>query len=201
LDWKYIGPTDVMIGKSLFIDSYVIDDDEAANLTEKVQESTELKLPPILPGRYSRLLKDGQVVQTDMAPANYLCSGFAKGAYGDVLVTGLGLGLMKRMLLSNPRVSSVTFVEIELDLVRFHAIHSGISATHADAWSLPINNPIYDCAFHDIDGELGSDQYRRSMEFLLDVWAHNVSGRHAVWGGESIGLPGGMWKEETDAIE
>ncbi len=45
-------------------------------------------------------------------------------AYGDVVTTGLGLGLREQLLLANPNVSSIRVVEQSQDLIDFHQQNS-----------------------------------------------------------------------------
>lgn len=44
--------------------------------------------------------------------------------YGDVIGTGLGLGLREQILLSKPEVTSLTILERSQDLIDFHLLHS-----------------------------------------------------------------------------
>ena len=66
-------------------------------------------------------------------------------AYGNVCTTGLGFGIREQMLLDNPKVKSVTVIEICQDLIDYHKrfnpdLMSRLNVICADA-----NNIKYDC--------------------------------------------------------
>lgn len=103
------------------------------------------------------LLEDGSVWMTDLpCELVQMHDELARRVRGRVLVGGLGLGVLPRMLLNNPAVTSITVVERSADVVALVA-------------------PTLDCerlsvVTQDIH-ELGVE--RREYDFaLLDTWAH-----------------------------
>jgi hypothetical protein len=103
-----------------------------------------------------------------------LCThlGFALHAYGDVLVTGLGLGCVVRGLLANPAVQHVTCIENSADvisLVKPYMPAERLMVIQADAleWTAK-NERKFDCAWHDLwtnqeDGELHLDFWHAQL--------------------------------------
>lgn len=80
--------------------------------------------------------------------------GFVMRAYGQVLVTGLGLGCVVRGLLANRAVGHVTVVENSPDVLKLVAPHMAqdrLTIVEADAleWTVK-NKERFDCAWHDL---------------------------------------------------
>jgi hypothetical protein len=94
--------------------------------------------------------------------------GFVLRAYGNVLVTGLGLGCVVRGLLANPNVTRVVCVENSPDVLKLVAPHmptDRLAIIEADAFRWIANNKErFDCAWHDLWTN------RDAGEPHLDVW-------------------------------
>ena len=69
------------------------------------------------PGRYARLLVNGAVVMSDTDMEIRSNFGAVMDARGDVLVGGLGLGMVVLPMIRKPEVRSVTVVEINEDVM------------------------------------------------------------------------------------
>lgn len=73
-------------------------------------------------------------------------------AYGDVLVTGFGFGILANWLASKPEVKSVTVVELEKDIYDMYLLNNTldkkVSVVIADASTYRTDNK-YDCLFLD----------------------------------------------------
>lgn len=97
---------------------------------------------PLHADTYTRLFVDDQLWMTD---AEFECAtnaGFVRCAKGDVLVAGLGLGLVLTPLLKNRKVESVTVLERSrdvIDLIGPLYQHMKLSIIEADArmWNVP----------------------------------------------------------------
>lgn len=119
--------------------------------------------PPVPPGQYTFLgrytdatirLGRGETVMVDNPIELRKHVGAAMDAYGDVLVTGLGLACVLRMMQQNPRVERITVVEISLDVIDLvwgHTPHDRVDLVHADALEfLETGGRQFDCAWHDV---------------------------------------------------
>lgn len=134
------------------------------------------KLVALHPGTYTYLftLTDstiqnmGELVMEDTPFELRTHLGFVMHAYGNVLVTGLGLGCVVRGLLTNPRVEHVTCIENSPDVINLVAPYmpiEGLTIVEADAlkWTAK-NKQKFDCAWHDLWTN------RDKGEPHLDVW-------------------------------
>lgn len=72
---------------------------------------------PIQAGEYTRLMRGGAVVMSDTPAEVGDAKWFVAEATGDILVGGLGLGIVARQLLDKPKVGHVTVVEISPDVI------------------------------------------------------------------------------------
>lgn len=110
----------------------------------------------------------GEVVMEDTPFELRSHLGFAMKAYGNVLVTGLGLGCVVRGLLANPAVEHVTVLENSKDvlkLVQPFMPADRLTIIEADAleWTAKAT-AHFDCAWHDVWTN------RDEGEPHLDVW-------------------------------
>jgi hypothetical protein len=62
--------------------------------------------------------KPSQIIMTDSPHVFQGYTEFFKNAYGDVLVAGLGMGMCTVALENNPRVKSITMVEVEWEIIQ-----------------------------------------------------------------------------------
>lgn len=71
----------------------------------------------VQPGQYARLIVNGQLVMSDTDYELWTMRDAVRAARGDVLIGGLGLGLVALAILRKPEVHSVTVVEKNADVV------------------------------------------------------------------------------------
>lgn len=102
----------------------------------------------------STLHDGGAVVMEDTPFELKTHLGFVLRAFGNVLVTGLGLGCVTRGLLANPRVSHVTVIENSPDVMKLVAPYmpsERLTIIEADALKWTAGNiERFDCAWHDL---------------------------------------------------
>lgn len=94
---------------------FTVSDEEAErfNLRNLINKKPEFN---ILPGKYTRLLIDGEVVMSDTPFEQRTNQEVVEAAKGNVLIAGLGIGMILVPILQNPRVESVTVVEKSADV-------------------------------------------------------------------------------------
>lgn len=89
----------------------------------------------IAEGEYTRLTVGGQLMMTD-TPAEILDHlWFIRKAEGDVLITGLGLGMVANAVAEKPDVTSVTVIEMSQDVIDLvgPTLHEKVTCICADA--------------------------------------------------------------------
>lgn len=70
----------------------------------------------ISPGKYTRLFVGGRLFMSDTDMERRTNYGVVRAARGDVLIAGLGIGMILVPILRKPEVTSVTVVEISKDV-------------------------------------------------------------------------------------
>lgn len=71
----------------------------------------------VKPGKYARLIVKGELMMTDTPHEVRTCAEPMLNCYGDVLIAGLGLGMILIPVLRSPKVTRVTLVEKYQDVV------------------------------------------------------------------------------------
>lgn len=111
----------------------------------------------ILPGIYTRLACKGRIIMSDTPQEKLDHVLPVQMAYGHMLVTGLGLGIVIRAMLLKPKVKSVTVVENSADVLSLvlptlkAEFGDRLAVVEADAleWKLPTEVGWHG-AWHDI---------------------------------------------------
>lgn len=139
------------------------------------------------PGKYVKLLIDGQIAMSDTFMEVNTNMDIIKRAKGNVLIAGLGLGAILVPILKKPEVKSVLVVENSLDVI--HLVYPYIShhklvviAANIFHWT-PDFNTRFDTIYFDIWPSINTDnleeiyrlhhrfeQYKSSKDSYMDSW-------------------------------
>lgn len=114
-------------------------------------------LDTVEPGRYVQLLVHGSLVMSDTQMERRTNWEFLHKARGDVLVTGLGLGMILFPLFSDELITSITVVEKVPDVIALvgrrigwpHRAKLEIECADALEWRPP-KGRTWDTVYHDI---------------------------------------------------
>lgn len=124
----------------------------------------------------SVLERDSAFVAINSEVMRYVFSRIFDGWHGDVVTTGLGLGIAAQMLADMPSVQSVSVIEEDAEVCRLVQLRSPKMRTiNADAWYWQ-PDAYFDFAFHDIWSHFPLDNSEEAR--LMHVWqpwaAHQV---------------------------
>lgn len=124
--------------------------------------------------RYTVLRKDGAVWMSDTPMERNTNKLFMDKAHGDVLVYGLGIGLILFPLLEDPEISSITVVEIDQRMIDFvsplikkHDTFNKLTVIHGDAFEHHKNIPKgkkYHTVYFDIWVNICTDNYEEILK-------------------------------------
>lgn len=137
----------------------------------------------ITPGRYVRLqVKGAGTMMSDTPMERRTNTRLLKDAHGDVLIGGLGIGMLPAALLRTDRpthraIRSVTVLELESDVIRLVAPHlrdPRLTVVQADVFTwTPPEGALYDTIYWDIWPEITDDNlpgmqqlHRRYLPYL-----------------------------------
>lgn len=133
----------------------------------------------VVPGTYHALITpEGETMMSTTQMEYRTNKDFVEGAGGDVLVMGLGLGMLIQPLLANPRVKTLTIVEKEpsvIQLVAPHYQHHGdrLTIIQGDAFTYEPSKG-YDWVYHDIWPRMnGNEEEMETLELRYAPWATN----------------------------
>lgn len=134
---------------------------------------------------YVKLVKVGEgVMMSDTPMERNTNRDFIRRANGDVLIFGLGIGLIIMPLLKDKSVQSITVVELHQDLIdlvepilKKHDVDNKLTIIHGDCFE--IHNTIskerkFDVVYGDIWISINTDNYDE-MKKLTKVWKYRLN--------------------------
>ena len=131
----------------------------------------------IMPGKYVRLSRRGSVVMSDTMMEKRTNREFCGKAHGDVLVGGLGIGMILMAIQDNPAVNSITVLEKYQEVIDMVAqqlpLNEKVKIICADVFEWkPENGQRFDCIYMDIWDYINSEIYRNEMKPLKRKYGH-----------------------------
>jgi len=116
---------------------------------------------PLCKDRYWRLLVNGSIMMSNAEYEERTCAEAVFNATGDVLIAGLGLGMVLPPILAKPEVKSVTVVEINPDVIALVADaykHPKLTVVQGDIFTwTPAKGQQFDFIWFDIWADICGD--------------------------------------------
>ena len=140
---------------------------------------TSLRGGNLIEGDYTKLMVGGTLMMSDTPEERRTNLPIIHAASGDVLINGLGLGCVLSVLLANPRVTSITVIEKEQDVIDLVGPHfPSVKIICADALEYkPEKGVRFNAVWHDIWAHICGDN-------LPDMHKlHRKYGRICDWQG------------------
>lgn len=187
MNYKYI-KVDVPKGRSgdWSIEKFTVNEDEANNHNMMSVFSFSGGQRYIIAGEYTKLVRNGTIVMSDTPAEIGDHIFFINEATGNVLINGLGLGLVIEALFQKKEVKSITVIEKSLDVINLVSEHyknkcpkdKKLNVIHADALEYkPEKDKKYNAVWHDIWDYICGDNLEK-MKTL-----HRKYGRKTNWQG------------------
>jgi hypothetical protein len=143
------------------IQKYLVDEEDGRRLFRKsLQRQNSYRDPWTPPGIYTKLVAEhnamfdnfvGDIMYDTLEELAWLYP-FVLAAKGEVLVTGLGLGIATGALLARPDVANVTVIELEPEVItlvgKFFVDNKRLRIINDNAWTWQPDQS-FDCAWHD----------------------------------------------------
>ena len=144
----------------------------------------------LIPGTYCKLTIGGELFMTDGPIEEATNRNFVEAAKGDVLIAGLGIGMVLPVLFDRRAVRSVTVIEKLSEVIELvgphYASYKRLAIEQGDAYRWqPTDGRRFDTIWLDIWPDINTDHIRpqivmrrRYSEFLkpggwIGVWGHN----------------------------
>lgn len=120
-------------------------------------------------GRYARLKFKGECIMSDTDMEKRTNEYFVHHAHGDVLIGGLGIGLVLLAIQDKADVHSITVIEKYPEVIEIVGsqlqLNEKVKIICDDVYTWePENDCRYDCIYMDIWGYINSDIYEQRMK-------------------------------------
>lgn len=130
----------------------------------------------IAPGKYIRLVHGDELVMSDTEMERHTNMDFCIRAHGDILIGGLGIGMIIMAIQDKPEVHSITVIEKNqevIDLVASQlAFNDKVKIVNADVFEwIPDQNAKYDMVYMDIWSWINKNVYETEMQPLKRKYA------------------------------
>lgn len=134
-------------------------------------------LAGIMPGKYVKLIHGGEIVMSDTQMEKRTNSAFVIHAHGDVLIGGLGIGMIIMAIQDKAEVSSITVIEKYQEVIDMVAsqlpLNDKVRIIKDDAFTWkPAKGQRFDCIYMDIWNYINSDVYQEEMKPLKRKYGH-----------------------------
>lgn len=133
-------------------------------------------------GRYVRLRHKGQVVMSNTLMEQRTNRYFCCNAHGDVLIGGLGIGMIIMDIQDKENVTSITVIEKNQEVIDLVAsqlpLNDKVKIICADvfAWK-PDKGVKYDCIYMDIWNYVNSEVFKNEMLPLKRKYCHYMKNK------------------------
>lgn len=136
----------------------------------------------ITPGTYKRLVRGNKTIMSNTPSEIRDHIVFIHKAKGNVLINGLGLGMVLKAVLEKPEVTYVTIIENSEDVINLvgpsYINHPKVKIIFADALEyVPPKYVRYNTVWHDIWDDICSDNLDQMKKL------HRKYGRRSDWQG------------------
>ena len=116
----------------------------------------------VRPGTYKSLTRNGHVIMSNTPTEMRDFWVFERMAKGNILINGLGLGVVLCTILEDAEVEQVTVIELDADVITLvgqsFADEPRVNIIHADAFTWqPPKGVRYNCVWHDIWDNISAD--------------------------------------------
>lgn len=137
-------------------------------------------------GRYKRLAHRSRGVVMSNTPMEILTNREAYWqAKGNVLINGLGMGMLLEAILAKPDVESVRVVEIDADVIALVGPHFAadprVQIIHADAFAYkPEKGARFDFVWHDVWDDICAGNLE-AMKALVRKYRKPIALKQGAW--------------------
>lgn len=114
----------------------------------------------IATGKYAQLLVGGGVMMSDTQMEQDSNRRVVQAATGNVLIAGLGLGMILHPMAAKPEVTSITVLELSPDVIKLvgHTVPAKVQVIEADVFTWqPPRGVKYDTIYFDIWPDITTD--------------------------------------------
>lgn len=131
----------------------------------------------IWPGEYVKLTYRGGLLMSDTSMEKRTNIEFVRNAYGDVLIGGLGLGMIVLAIQDKPDVNNITIIEKSEEVISLITqqvnFNEKVNIIRDDVFTWkPGKGRRFDCIYMDIFPYINEDVYHEEMKPLKRKYGH-----------------------------
>ena len=172
------------------VEKFTVSEEEAKFHNMRAMFSFSDRGRPIKPGIYTRLMRDRTVVMSDTPAEITDHIWFIQDAIGNVLLNGLGLGVVLKGLLLKEEVEQVIINEISEDVIQLVSPSfkdKRVIINHADAFTWKPEDIRFNFIWHDIWDDICEDNLSE-MKKLHRKYGHYLQkpSFQGSWGRDRI---------------
>lgn len=139
--------------------------------------SVRAMIDGILPGEYVRLMHSGELLMSDTSMEKRTNAEFCINAYGDVLIGGLGMGMIVLAIQDKEEVKSITILEKAPEIISMICgqlkFNDKVKVIETDVFTWkPNKGQKFDCIYMDIWTYINSNVYQEEMKPLKRKYGH-----------------------------
>ena len=128
-------------------------------------------------GDYIRLMHRGECVMSDTNMEKRTNYPFCLKAYGEVLIGGLGIGMIILAIQDKPEISHITVIEKYPEVIKLVGnnlpLNNKVEIINADVFDWkPSSGKKYNCIYMDIWNWVNQDIYKKEMVPLTRKYSH-----------------------------
>lgn len=133
-------------------------------------------------GEYVKLTCNGDVVMSNTPMEERTNRRFVVSANGDVLIGGLGIGMIIMAIQDEPKVKSITVIEKSQEVIELVAsklpFNDKVQIINADVFTWkPEKGQKFDCIYMDIWNWVNSDVWEEEMKPLKRKYCHYMKSK------------------------
>lgn len=172
-------PVPVGVSGEWRIEEFEVVDDSLGEIRAILKRDPFEHVPP---GKYKRLMRNSDVIMSNTPMEIETNIDFIRNAKGNVLINGLGMGMVLTAILDKPEVESVTVIESSPDVIALTGPtfidHPKLTIINCCAFEYkPPKGKRYDAVWHDIWDYLCGDNVAEMRRL------HRKYSRRSEWQG------------------
>lgn len=133
------------------------------------------------PGNYISLYGEDGIIMSNTPMEKRTNLEFCEKAHGDVLIGGLGIGLIVLAIQDKEDVESITVIEKEKDIIDLVKpqlpLNNKVKIINSDVYDWEPDDKKYNCIYMDIWNFVNEDVYYNEMTPLVDKYDRYLVGK------------------------
>ncbi len=177
-------------GEKFVLKKFTVDDEEVRNVQLRALFNRNYEYREFIPGTYIKLVDKqlNEIVMSDTPMEKCTNMDLYENAHGNVLIGGLGIGMILLAIQDKSEVSSITVIEKHqevIDLVGSQLpLNNKVKIINADVFTWEINgkyDTIYMDIWNGVNGDLWEEHKKLSRRYIKAINKSNPNYWKSSW--------------------